>query len=175
MHNYTTGTNHIKYHTNIHWDFNTTTTNYNWTWMSKAFSKGLGQIRESAHSVKLARWSLEKNSVRCTLQDECTSTNADMQCNPTSSLGSSLSHQLHYMATSCPKALILFLPFNTLSVIRFQYLVYVYVYVASVPKNPHHSISINVIIRYQVELHLYLIWHLKAHSSTKCIHWKKHF
>ena len=30
----------------------------------------------------------------------------------------------HYMATSCPKALILFLPFNTLSGIRFQYLVY---------------------------------------------------
>ena len=26
----------------------------------------------------------------------------------------------HYMATSCPKALILFLPFNTLSGIRFQ-------------------------------------------------------
>ena len=32
-----------------------------------------------------------------------------------------IAYGLHYMATSCPKALILFLPFNTISVIRFQY------------------------------------------------------
>ena len=32
---------------------------------------------------------------------------------------------IHYMATSCSKAVILFQPFNTLSWIRFQYLVYV--------------------------------------------------
>ena len=34
------------------------------------------------------------------------------------------SESFHYMTTSCPKALILFLPFNTISGIRFQYLVY---------------------------------------------------